>query len=127
VTTEVRDILAVDDSALIRHVVNLGLPAPAWRVVGAESGEEALLLASGGHFDAVLLDVVMPGLDGPATFERLRATPQTRDIPVVFLTGSAEEPDRARLRALGAAGVIAKPFDPTSLAEQLSATLGWRS
>ena len=124
-TTEARDILAVDDSALIRHVVNAGLPSPAWHVVSAESGEQAVVLASEAHFDAILLDVVMPGLDGPATFEQLRATPQTRDIPVVFLTGSAEEHDRARLRALGAAGVIAKPFDPASLAEQLSATLGW--
>jgi CheY-like chemotaxis protein len=127
VTTAARDILAVDDSALIRHVVNVGLPAPAWHVISAESGEEALVLAAEAHFDAVLLDVVMPGLDGPATFARLRATPLTREIPVVFLTGSIEEPDRDRLRTLGAAGVIAKPFDPASLAEQLAAAVGWRS
>lgn len=124
--TDAREILVVDDSELIREVVKIGLPAPAWRVLTAESGAEALGVAAKAQPHAILLDVVMPELDGPATFERLQATPATCNIPVVFLTGRAEQSDRELLCAMGAAGVIAKPFDPAGLAERLSATLGWQ-
>lgn len=127
VPIEARVILAVDDSALVREVVKVGLPPPAWQVLSVDSGNEALAVAAQAQPDAILLDVVMPGLDGPATFERLRAIPLTRDIPIVFLTGRSEASDRERLCALGADGVIAKPFDPAVLAERLSATLGWQS
>lgn len=122
-----RDVLVVDDSALIRHVVQIALSAPAWRVLSADSGPEALLLAAESHLDAILLDVEMPGLDGPATLERLRAAPRTRETPVVFMTGHSRPPDCERLCSLGAAGVVGKPFHPAVLAELLSTTLGWRA
>lgn len=127
VASEARVILVVDDSVLVREVVRVGLPAPAWQVLSAESGSQALAVAARAQPDAVLLDVVMPGLDGPETFERLRAIALTRDIRVVFLTGCNEAVDRERLLALGADGLIAKPFKPTGLAGLLSAALGWPS
>ncbi len=64
----------------------------------------------------ILLDVMMPGMDGPTTFSRLHEVPATRDIPVVFITARTQGPEIARFEALGARGVIAKPFDPMTLA-----------
>jgi len=73
--------------------------------------------------DAILLDVMMPGMDGPAVLERLKADPGTAGIPVVFLTAKAMASEVSRLRGLGAAGVLTKPFDPVSLAGQIRAIL----
>lgn len=121
-----REILVIDDSALIRGIVQIGLgDEPGWRVRVAGSGAEGLELASHELPDAILLDVEMPGLDGPATLARLRTHEFAREIPVLFLTGHGTAADRARLTALGAAGVIAKPFDPASLASQIARLLGW--
>jgi CheY-like chemotaxis protein len=123
--SEQRSVLVVDDSALIRQVAAMSLTGPGWRVTAVESGEQAIDAAERDRPDAILLDVVMPDLDGPATLERLRAAEPTRDIPVVFLTARAEDDERRELRELGAAGVIAKPFDPAGLAGQVAETLGW--
>jgi two-component system alkaline phosphatase synthesis response regulator PhoP len=120
-----RSVLVVDDSALIRQVAQLGLAEPGWRVTTVDSGAEAIEVAGRERPDAILLDVVMPDLDGPATLARLRSEEPTRDIPVVFLTAKAEDTDRRELEDLGAAGVIAKPFDPGELAGQVAQTLGW--
>jgi CheY-like chemotaxis protein len=125
--TQPRTVLLADDSALIRHAVQLGLSATGWRVIIAESGIEAIELAENELPDAILLDVEMPGLDGPATLERLQAVEATRRIPVIFLTGRAEDADRHRLLALGSADVIAKPFDPMGLGDRVAETLGWSS
>lgn len=120
-----RRLLVIDDSALIRHAAQLSLEQHSWSVVVAESGGQGLELAAAERPDAVLLDVEMPDLDGPATLERLRSGDSTREIPVAFLTAKAEEEDRRRLTALGAVAVIAKPFDPAALAGQVAAALGW--
>jgi CheY-like chemotaxis protein len=93
-----------------------------WSVVEAGSAEEAVAAARDGYFDAVLLDVMMPDVDGPATLERLRPL-IGRDVPAVFLTAKVQPADIARLRELGAAGVIAKPFDPMGLPGELEALL----
>jgi CheY-like chemotaxis protein len=77
--------------------------------------------------DAILLDVVMPDRDGPATLEALRAEPATASIPVVFLTAVTAADEVARLRQLGAAGVLAKPFDPLRLGAALRAVLEARA
>jgi two-component system, OmpR family, response regulator len=74
--------------------------------------------------DVVLLDVMMPGLDGPSTLARLREDPATSAIPVVFLTAKAIATEVDRLKSLGAAGVLTKPFDPMTLARELRAVLG---
>jgi CheY-like chemotaxis protein len=89
------------------------------------SGQEAIQAASTqGPFDAVLLDVMMPGLDGPTTMKELRSGPLSAEIPVVFLTAKSQPADRERLQELGASGVIAKPFDPMTLATELDEILG---
>jgi len=82
-------------------------------------------VAPGGAADAILLDVMMPGLDGPTTVGRLQADPQTRDIPVILLTAKVQPADRERFEALGVAAVLAKPFDPMTLPGQISDALGW--
>lgn len=116
-----RRVLVVDDSDLIRQVAQLALQRAGWEVLLAESGEEGLVLAAAERPDAILLDVVMEGLDGPATLARLRADDDTRDIPVLFLTARAEE----SVDTAGAAGVIPKPFDLATLADQVRSSLGW--
>lgn len=121
-----RTILVIDDSALIRDVVGHGLGDDrGWKVRAARSGAEGVELAVGERPDAILLDVEMPALDGPATLACLRARVATREIPVLFLTGHAGDDERRRFAALGAAGVIAKPFDPASLRTQIAELLGW--
>ena len=119
-----RRVLVVDDSLLMRSAATVGLGrVPGWQVATAASGRDGVELAASYRPDAILLDVVMPELDGPATLRALREQAATHDMPVVFLTADAGEP--ADLVALGAAGVIAKPFKPEDLAEQLSELLGW--
>jgi CheY-like chemotaxis protein len=121
-----RSVLLVDDEDDIRIVAATALGRLAgWDVVTAASGGEAVVRACTRPFDAVVLDVMMPGLDGPATLARLRSEPLTASVPVVFLTAKVQAEERARLAALGAAGVVSKPFDPTTLADQLAAALGW--
>lgn len=119
-----RRVLVVDDSLLMRSAATVGLGRVAgWQVATAASGRDGVELAASYRPDAILLDVVMPELDGPATLRALREQAATHDMPVVFLTADAGEP--GDLIALGAAGVIAKPFKPEDLAEQLSELLGW--
>jgi DNA-binding response OmpR family regulator len=121
-----RRILVVDDSSLIREAATLGLGAVAgWEVLTAASGEEGLERAMAERPDAVLLDVVLPGLDGVAVAHRLAASPATRTIPVVMLTAADGAEDRRRLRRLPVAGIIPKPFALESLAGQVAALLGW--
>ena len=119
-------ILIVDDEDDIREVGQMTLEMMAgWEVRTASSGEEALAMAAAHPPDAILLDVMMPVMDGPATLARLRAEPATAGVPVVFLTAKAQAADQRRLAEMGAAGVLAKPFDPMTLADQVSRTLGW--
>jgi CheY-like chemotaxis protein len=112
--------LYVDDEPDIRQIVQMALGlAPQLTVHTGESGEQALTLARELRPDLVMLDVMMPGLDGPGTLTRMRSEPQIADIPVVFMTAKAMPDEVARFRALGAVGVIAKPFDPMRLAQQV--------
>jgi len=121
-----RRILIVDDEDDIREVAQMSLEMVAgWEVIPARSGDEGVRLAAEHRPDAILLDVMMPGMDGPATAERLRDRPETAEIPVILLTAKVQPADRRRLEALGVAGVLAKPFDPMELAGQISGLLGW--
>jgi two-component system alkaline phosphatase synthesis response regulator PhoP len=116
-------VLVVDDSVLIREAARLGLQQTGdWEVLTAESGEEALRSAAHERPDAILLDVVMPGLDGIATAERLASSPATASIPIVLLTAKDDTGQFARLPVRG---VIAKPFDLPALAGQVADVLGW--
>ncbi len=120
-----RRVLVVDDEEDIREVAQLGLETFAgWEVRTAASGPQALREAAADPPDVVLLDVMMPELDGPSTLAALRAQPATRDVPVVFLTAKVQPGERRRLEEL-AAGVVAKPFDPANLAAEVADRLGW--
>lgn len=121
-----RKILIVDDEDDIRAVAQMSLEVVAgWTVVTAGSGGEALGVAAAEQPDAILLDVMMPDLDGPATLERLQADPATRLIPVVFLTAKVQAADQRLFASLKVAGVLAKPFDPMELSSQVASVLGW--
>ena len=118
-------ILIVDDSGFIRAIVKVTLEKTAgWEVLTASSGEEALVQAESLP-DAILLDVVMPEMDGPSTLRKLRENQRTRSIPVILLTATEQTDDLRSLAELGAAALIAKPFDPVTFASHVRATLGW--
>ncbi len=113
-------LLLVDDEPDIRAIARMALERiGGWQVVAAASADEAQAAVQRQLPDVVLLDVMMPDVDGPATFERLR--PLLGDVPVIFLTAKG---DPAPLLALGAAGVIAKPFDPLKLSDEVAAITG---
>jgi len=118
-------VLYVDDEPDIREVAGLALGLdPGIQVELAGSGAEALRMASdGARPDVIMLDVMMPGMDGPTVLERLRAEPALASIPVVFITARTSAQDRERLLQLGAIAVIAKPFDPMMLAKELRAVI----
>jgi CheY-like chemotaxis protein len=119
-----KHILLVDDEDDIREVAGISLEAVGgWQVSGASSGIEGISKALAERPDAILLDVMMPGIDGPTTFRRLQDDPQTRGIPVILLTAKAQSADRHRFEELGVAGILTKPFDPMALPDQVAAIL----
>ena len=117
-----QQILYVDDEPDIREIVQMALGlVPTLTVTVAEWGMRALQSMLTNKPDLVLLDVMMPNMDGPTTLQQMRASPQLQAIPVIFMTAKAMPQEVARFRALGAAAVIAKPFDPMLLAEHVFA------
>jgi CheY-like chemotaxis protein len=119
--TPLRTVLYVDDDPDIREIVQIALGLTRKLTVHtAPSGEQALTLARALRPDLVLLDVMMPGLDGPETLRRMRGDPVTAPIPVIFMTAKAMPKEVALLQEMGAAGVIAKPFDPLELGTQVA-------
>ncbi|HBQ18328.1 MAG: response regulator [Sandaracinaceae bacterium] len=122
---DIRSVLLIDDEADIRTIGELALSeVGGLEVFLADSGETGLLLAKEKKPDVVLLDVMMPGLDGPSTFERLREDPETASVPVIFMTAKIQKHEVDRYRDLGATGIIAKPFDPMSLADEVKRIAG---
>lgn len=122
--TAPRRVLLVDDEPDIREIARLSLEnVGGWQVTTAASGMEALALTRDERFDAVLLDVMMPDLDGPATLARLREEGLIEGVPVIFLTAKVQAADRRQLDALGAAGTIGKPFDPMRLSDEVARVL----
>ncbi len=121
-----RRILVVDDEDDIREVAQLSLEmVGGWEVLTASSGAEGIRRAAAERPDAILLDVMMPEMDGPTTFRALRDDPSTQCIPVILLTAKVQASDRRAFDGLGVAGVLSKPFDPMLLSAQVSETLGW--
>jgi CheY-like chemotaxis protein len=121
-----RHILIIDDEDDIRQVAALSLETIAgWEVVVASSGAQGLVRAAEYQPDAILLDVMMPGMDGPSTFRELRKNPVTAKIPVLLLTAKVQSSDQRRFADLGVEAVLLKPFDPLTLADQISQVLGW--
>jgi CheY-like chemotaxis protein len=125
---DTRRILLVDDDDTIREVAQLTLETVGgYRVVTAAGGAEGVAKAAAEQPDAILLDMMMPGMDGPTTAAQLQASEATRRIPVLLLTAKMAVIDRSAWRGLGVVGVIGKPFDPMQLADQVAAALGWTS
>lgn len=121
-----RRVLVVDDAEDLRTVATVALRAVGkWDVLTAMSGLEAIEIAALERPDAILLDVMMPTLDGPATVTRLRQNDATRSIPVIFLTAKQQPSDLERLATYDVAGIIAKPFDPMTLASEVARILRW--
>lgn len=121
-----RKILIVDDENDIREVAAMSMEAVCgWKVVQARSGPEGLQLAQDQHPDAILLDVMMPDMDGPSTLQQLQSNTSTAQIPVIFLTAKVQGSDRKRFGELGVAAILAKPFDPMLLCSQIAEALGW--
>lgn len=119
-------VLVVDDDDLLREVARVSLEmVGGWEVLTAGSGSEACEMALQERPDALLLDVMMPGMDGPSTVVALRDDPATRDIPVIFLTAKVGGDGHQEWSDLDVAGVIAKPFDPMSLPAEVARLLGW--
>ena len=122
--SETLKILYVDDEDDIREIAVMALEFdPGISVRCCDSGFNALTIAAEWLPDLILLDVMMPGMDGPETLEQLQTGPETMSIPVVFVTARSQPEDLKRFLGLGAAGVISKPFDPMTLAEQARALL----
>ena len=117
-------VLVVDDEAPIRLLCRVNLEAEGMDVVEAPDGPSGLDLARAEHPDAVLLDVMMPGLDGWTVAERLLEDEDTREIPILFLTARADLRDRARGMDLGGLGYVTKPFNPVELASLVREVVG---
>lgn len=114
-------LLHVDDEADIREVAALSFDLdPMTTSISASSGPEALSILDGGlRPDVILLDVMMPGMDGPMVLQHMRQRPALEHTPVVFMTARAQGAEVADYKALGAIGVITKPFDPMGLAQEV--------
>ena len=114
--TEIKSILLVDDEPDIRTIAEMSLAqVGGWTTHIASSGAQAIELATTHRPDVILLDVMMPEMDGVATFQALAAREETRTIPVIFMTAKVQSHEKQRYVGQGAAGVIPKPFDPMRL------------
>ena len=123
-----RHILIIDDEDDIREVASLSLETTAgWDISTASSGAEGIEKARELHPDAILMDVMMPGMDGPTTFREMQKDPSIANIPVLLLTAKVQGVDQRRFADLGVTTVLFKPFDPMELANQISQALGWES
>ncbi|MDZ8087313.1 MAG: response regulator [Nostoc sp. DedQUE12b] len=121
-----KQILVVDNEQYIQEVAKICLETVAgWKVVTASSGQEGIIKAETYQPDAILLDVMMPEMDGITTFEKLQANPLTKTIPVIFLTAKIQASDRRRYNQMGMISAIAKPFNPLELAAEVALALGW--
>jgi CheY-like chemotaxis protein len=117
-------ILHVDDEPDIREIVQISLGLNAdFEVRACACGADAVAAAAEWSPLLILLDVMMPGMDGPATLAELRKDPRTADIPVLFMTARAQARELQQFIALGAQGVISKPFDPMTLAFSVGSRL----
>lgn len=116
--------LVIDDDDDIRLVVKMSLRLiGGLDVIEASSGQEGVDLAVRVRPDIIMLDVMMPGMDGPTVLHQLYNNPLTSGIPVIFLTAKAMPGEIGRLKDLGAVGVLTKPFDPMQLASDVQALL----
>lgn len=121
----INKVLLVEDDKHIRLIIKTSLVKLAqWQVAEAANGLEALEQVKGATPDLILLDIMMPGMDGPTTFAELRKIDQVKQVPVIFMTAKVQRQEVESYIALGARGVITKPVDPMKLPEQIMDILG---
>jgi len=119
-------VMIVDDEPQIRRIAEIALgTVGGWDVISTDSPTDAKALANTEQPDAIILDVMMPEMDGPQVLEQLRQDPNTAGIPVIFMTAKIQTSDREGYLAMGAIGTIPKPFDPMTLSSLVSNILGW--
>ena len=118
-------LLLAEDEPDVQLIARLSLKKAGFVVVTVNNGAELLERVAAENPDAILLDWMMPEMDGFETCKRLKADPATKDIPVVFLTAKVQETEVAKALALGAKGCIGKPFDALTLGQQVRDLLGW--
>jgi len=119
-------VLIIDDEETIQTVVQFGIRITAgWEVLIAGSGAEGIQIAQLEKPDVILLDVMMPEMDGIATFKELQSHPETADIAVILLTAKAQTAEKRQFNDLGVSGVITKPFNSLNLPDQIAHILHW--
>lgn len=117
-------VLIVDDEPDVRAIIKMGLEMSAgWQILTASSGAEALTIAAAHQPDVILLDVMMPEMDGYATLQQLKANSTTRAIPVILTTAKVHASDQERFADLDVLAVFTKPFRPLNLAQEITAVL----
>ena len=122
-----RRVLIIDDDDDIREVAALSLESVAgWTIAAASNGPQGITMARELRPDAILMDVMMPGKDGPTTFRNMQQISEIAQIPVLLLTAKVHGVDQRRFAGLGVAAVLFKPFDPLTLARQIADSLGWK-
>ena len=121
-------VLIVDDDIGIRRIVELSLNSIAkWDVLSASSGAEGVAIAQTELPDAILLDVMMPGMNGIETFAAMQANPSTKPIPIILLTAKTKISEQQLFNNIAIAGVITKPFKAPQLVDQIRSILNWKS
>ena len=121
-----KSILLIDDEPNLAQVIAVCLESfKGWKVQIANSGKEGLKIVESLKPDAILLDVMMPDMDGITVFQNLQQNPNTQNIPVILLTAKVQASDRASFAQLDVAGTITKPFEPLEIADQIAVLLHW--
>lgn len=121
---EIKQVLLVDDDQNIRTLAQMGLEGLTdWKVELAASGAEAISKATAVKPDLIILDVMMPGMDGPTTLGELRKVDELNAVPVIFMTAKAQTHEVELYQKLGARGIITKPFDPMTLPDDIQGIL----
>ena len=121
-----KHILLIDDEETIQEVVQVGIEIETgWQVAIASSGIEGIAVAASQQPDAILLDVMMPDMDGISTLSQLKANAKTQSIPVILLTAKTQAGDKNLFQSLGVVGVITKPFNSMTLASRIATMLQW--
>nr|OEJ75685.1 two-component system response regulator [Desertifilum tharense IPPAS B-1220] len=116
----------IDDEAPLRRVTQLTLKITAgWEVWGAASGKEGVQQAELEQPDVILLDLMMPDVDGLSTLKMLQDNPKTQPIPIILLTAKLQTNPQLKLQYSAIKAVLVKPFDPTTLAQEIKKTLNW--
>ncbi len=119
-------VLVIDNESYIQEITKICLETvTTWQVITASSGREGIAKAETEQPDAILLDVMMPDMDGLTTFAKLHSNVLTHDIPVILLSAKIQTADRGHYSEMGIKAMIAKPFEPLDLAHQIANALNW--